>query len=226
MEGRGVDRVIAEALRDTDWGRLGRLLAGYAVWKARRMGLSVDNETTLGGGVDPVDVAQKAIEKFIASDRNWDPAKKPLADFLRDSVDSILSHHLELHDNQLRGEFPQSEDGAELLDGVEHQSRLRDYMGVLSSPMPTPHHSLAGPEFADTRIDALFAAVADDDQLVAVLEALIAGAAPMPQDIADTLETSVHEVNNRLRRLRDIANRLTAERVDSALRNRAPVTVQ
>lgn len=207
-----LERQISQRIQETDWNALGRKLTGYAAKRARRLGLSASRDQALVGDINPVDIAQEAITRFFEGRRTWDPEKRELDQFLYDTVDSLLSNHMDLHDTQLRGDLPRTGDGEELLDGAEHHARMHDLHGILSTPPPTPDATTTKTDFADARLGALLYETAADPELVEVIEAIIDGAHPKPQDIADKLGITVNDVNNRIKRLRLAAKRiLTAE---------------
>ena len=53
----------------------------------------------------------------------------------------------------------------------------------------------------ERRIDSLLKSLADEKDLMEVLEAMLEGEAK-PKDIADRLKTSVTDINNRLKRIK------------------------
>ena len=179
-----MDPTVEQALREVDWADLGVRLTAYAVWKARNLAWRHGRGELSLGARTPDDLAADAILKVLSGERGWDPRRGPLLPYLQGVVDSLLSHAAATPDvsRTLRGEA-----GAESStdsDGAD----------------------------ATGRIETLRAHLRHDGQLalLAVVDAIAAHCEPRPQALATHLGTTVADVNNRLKRLRRIALRLTA----------------
>jgi DNA-directed RNA polymerase specialized sigma24 family protein len=178
-------------LVEADWKDIGVRLAGYASWKARNAAWRCGGSAVLAGGRTAEDIASEAILKVLAGDRGWDPDRGPLLPYLRRVVDSLLSHLALSADNRLV-----QTDGRRLAAGVPVQS-------LLGNPTAS----------SDERINELRRALARDrdEALLVIVDAVLAGCEPRPQALAATVGVAVHEINNRLKRLRRRAQSLVKD---------------
>ncbi|MDX2170059.1 MAG: hypothetical protein SF182_23515 [Deltaproteobacteria bacterium] len=180
---------IERELRDVDWAAVGIRLTAYATWKARNRQWRTGRSDALAGGRTPEDLAAEAVLKVLSGERAWDPARGALLPYLEGVVDSLLSHLADSLDNRIQERWSDTYDRA--ADGGAHDDPVE-------------------------RIEALRAAVQRSAQpaLLAVLAALAAGCEAKPQALAAQLATSVADVNNRLKRLRRLAQQIIARRAD------------
>lgn len=177
-----MDPTVEQALRDADWADLGVRLTAYAVWKARNLAWRHGRgELTLGART-PDDLAAEAILKVLSGERGWDPRRGPLLPYLQGVVDSLLSHAAATPD-VARTDRVAAERAADVDDDAagERVERLRAQLR--REPQPA---------------------------LLAVVDAIAANCEPRPQALAAHLGTTVADINNRLKRLRRLALRLTA----------------
>lgn len=178
-----MEKDVETALREVDWADVGVRLTGYAVWKARNLAWRRGRTELPLGARTPDGLAAEAILKVLSGERGWEPRRGALLPYLQGVVDSLLSHAVAAPD----------------------VSRT-----VYAEPPPelTPE---AGDPAAE-RVDRLRAELQRErqDALLAVVDAIEAHCEPRPQALAAHLGTSVADVNNRLKRLRRLALRLTA----------------
>ena len=178
-----MDPAIERALREIDWADLGVRLTAYAVWKTRNLAWRRGGSELALGARTPDDLAADAILKVLSGERAWDPQRGPLLPYLQGVVDSLLSHAAAASD----------------------VSRT-DRGDVAERAIPPSDDS------AVERVERLRQQLHRDGQsaLLAVVDAIAAHCEPRPQALAAQLGTSVTDINNRLKRLRRIALRLTA----------------
>ena len=178
-----MDPTVEQALREVDWADLGVRLTAYAVWKARNLAWRHGRGELSLGARTPDDLAADAILKVLAGERGWDPRRGPLLPYLQGVVDSLLSHAAAAPD----------------------VSRTERRAGAELAADPVD-------DAAGERVDRLRAHLRREPQpaLLAVIDAIAANCEPRPQALATHLGTTVADVNNRLKRLRRIALRLTA----------------
>lgn len=204
-------KTVFEQLRDANWRTIGKELAAYALARVRTYRWRTGNRRDLAEGQQAVDLAAEAIRRLMDGTRRWDPNEVALVPFLRGVVDSLVSHLADSADNARQVRIPDGEDGEELGDRFEFDAARNDHHGLLPDRPPDPETVLAAHrrEFADKRLDQLLDEVKDNADLVAVVDALMRVDEPKPAAIAEHLGLEVSEVNNRLKRLRRTADRLT-----------------
>lgn len=178
------DPAVARALRDVDWADLGVRLTGYAVWKARNLAWRRGRNELELGARSPEDLAAEAILKVLSGERAWDPRRGPLLPYLHGVVDSLLSHAAAVADVTRTERGAAADPASESPDEAasDRVERLREQLR--RGPYPA---------------------------LLAVVDAIEAHCDPRPQALAAHLGTTVADINNRLKRLRRLALRLTAE---------------
>ena len=171
-------------LQEADWTDIGVRLTAYATWKARNYRWRTRRPGTLAAGKTAEDVARDAIVKVLEGTRAWDPGRGPLLPFLQGVVDSLMSHLAASGDNARR----------------EH---WRDELPERGAPGQGDHST------AVDLIDGLRRMLEREraDDLLALLGA-VQEYGPKPTAIAIALETTVRDINNRLKRLRRAALRV------------------
>jgi hypothetical protein len=203
-QGYRVDSEVDRKLEQVDWKAIGMALAAYAVGKARNFGWRTGNASDLARGLEPIDIAQRAMELVINRRRKWDPNRGEILPYLKGVVDSIMSHLADCEDNVRQVAFPEGEDGEELQDRTELDVPGYDYTGLLTQQIPTPERALRSRDARaeDERIERLFEAVADDAELTQLLDAIIETGETTAKPLAEHLKTTPADINNRLKRLR------------------------
>lgn len=168
-------------LQEADWADIGIRLTAYATWKARNYHWRTQQTDALAGGQTPEDVAREAIVRVLEGTRAWDPQRGPLLPFLQGVVDSLMSHLAASVDNARVEHWHDS-----LPEGVA--AGQRDH-SARSDLIDRLRRTLERERAAD--LLALLGAVQEQG--------------PKPTAIAIRLETSVRDINNRLKRLRRTA---------------------
>ena len=186
-----MERSRRSELLNADWRDIGIRLTAYASWKARNLQWRSGRTDSLAAGKTAEDLAADAILKVIEGTRVWDPGRVPLLTFLQRVVDSLVSHLSESADNRL-------------------QTSWRSNPPDLDA-QPNPNHD-SGHD-AEGKIDHLRAALhaQRQDDLIEVLDAIRLHCDPTPQAVAAHLGTTVTDINNRLKRLRRLAQRIAKE---------------
>jgi len=178
-----MDLEARRRLQDADWADIGIRLTAYAMWKARNYRRRTHQVWALAAGKTPEDVAREAIVKVLDGSRQWDPQRGPLLPYLEGIVDSLMSHLAASSDNAMLQRW--NEQGPE-----SDATRMN--------------------EDADADlIERLRTALRHDgaDELLAILD-VVHGCGARPRALAAALQTSVNDINNRLKRLRRAALRV------------------
>jgi DNA-directed RNA polymerase specialized sigma24 family protein len=177
-------------LLEADWKDIGVRLTAYAAWKSRNLQWRSGHAGTLAAGKTAEDLAADAILKVIEGTRAWDPARAPLLTYLQRVVDSLVNHLAESADNRLQ------------------TPRRWDRIDA----WPDPGHESSG-EDADGKIELLRSTLLTQREgaLIEVLDAIRLHCDPTPQAVAAHLGTTVGDINNRLKRLRRLAQRIVKQ---------------
>lgn len=164
-----------------DWGALGMRLTAHVKIRSEILGWRTGRTGLIAKGQTAEDVAYAAILKVFDGERVWDPSRGPLFRYLCGVADSLLSHLRESPDHRRRSD---SIDRDDLSSSIEEVAPA-----------------------GDQRVAALVAKLgrAGDDDLRALVDALFRGCDATPLALAAELQTTVSDVNNRLKRLRRIA---------------------
>ncbi len=198
-------------LQQVDWKTIGIQLAGYARWKARRLHWRTGGSEDLAKGKTPEDIAAEAIEKALDGTRalNFE-TNNELLDCLKSIVDSDINHLAHSADNIRQRSGLQNQNGEELRDKIEFEAVRQNYNDLISQQPSDPGEQIvkSDEQEAERRIDSLFKSLSDDKCLTEVLEAILEGETK-PKDIADRLKTSVSDINNRLKRIRRHAYKIS-----------------
>jgi len=210
--GKKLEEKPSKLLAEADWASIGIQLVAHAVFRARGLAWRTADHAELADGLQPEDLAQEAIRKVLQGKRRWDPERGPLLPFLKGVVDSEVSHLAESKDNELQHRFPDGDDGDEWVDRAEFFAPGNDSAGILPAPIaPLPDAERIKREgFADQRLSTLFTAADGTKELQDVLDTIMTEGEWKPSGIAEHLGVPVPEVNNRLKRLRRLADRQQA----------------
>lgn len=165
---------VQAKLESCDWDELGKLLTLHGFHKLSGSVIGGSRPSREFCLEKAEDIALDATKKLLAGDRRWNPETDPnLLEYLRDVVDSLISHFLNGSPNRLERPFPE--------DGVD------------PAFFPSPDSNLI--------YDDLLASVVDEPELAAVLAAMADGHVT-GGELAEALGISVAEVVNRRKRLR------------------------
>ena len=169
-------------------------LTSYAKWQAGTVSWAGSDSHTLPGGWTPEDIAQHIILKAITGKRRYDPAKGPLRNWLRYQVHSVISH---LAGSALH----------------RHEAVLLDVESIEDSYSVKPESTLIAKQdheaMSETIAGIYAAADADPDALI-IVEAVLDGCEPKPRHLAQELNVSVNDINNRWKRLRRAGRKFKA----------------
>jgi DNA-directed RNA polymerase specialized sigma24 family protein len=186
---------VQRALREADWEDLGIRLVAYATWKAGNLRWRTGHSWELAGGRTPEDIVSDAIVKVVEGTRRWDPERGPLLAFLQGVVDSLMSHLVESADNRMQQRW--ADGGADA--AAAHAARWE-----VQDPDAERHIH----ELRRRLVEA------GDRSLLEVVDAIVAGCEPTPRAMAGRLGTSVVDLNNRLKRLRRLAQAVRRESLE------------
>jgi hypothetical protein len=195
-----VDADVARKLQAQDWNRLGRELVAHTLWRCRlRAWREGAKDIPLGLGKTAQDIVGDVIKKVFAGERTWDPERGELLPTLKRHIQSELDHLWERE--AFKRERAEPEEAAQ----QEQQEADAPEADPLAFAPPDPqqiHERREDLASASARVEALFAAVADEPELVQVLEAIMDGCDRRPRFLADHLKVPATDIHNRLRRLR------------------------
>ena len=183
-------------LMNADWQDIGIRLTAYAAWKTRNLQWRCGHAGALAAGKTAEDLAADAILKVIEGTRAWDPARVPLLTYLQRVVDSLVNHLAQSADNRLQTPWRSGH--------TARHTRLDGWSD--------PGHDASGHD-AEGKIDRLCAVLRTQRQgdLIEVLGAIRQHCDPTPQAVAAHLGTTVADINNRLKRLRRLAQRIAKQ---------------
>lgn len=174
---------VLRELEQVDWSDVGIRLAAYATWKARNLRWRTGRSDILAGGKTPEDLAADAILKVLEGERAWDPERGPLLAYLQGVVDSLLSHLAGSADNRIQEALAEEHDRpADIPQASDPEERIARLRALLRAEHQYP--------------------------LLAIVDAVTAHCEPKPQSLAQQLNTTVVDINNRLKRLRRYAQRI------------------
>ena len=182
---------IIPQLSTDEWDELLERLAHHARRKIARLAWRGVRGGPVPGGVDPADLAAKALELAISGQRVWDRSAYPdYGPFLKGVVDSLISSLVRSVENCLTRRHGPSETG----DGspVTHEIAGREQ---------EPIDPATSREDREAFRAMVFKALDGDDGAFQVLECLEADITK-PAEIAAYLGLPVSEINNVQRRLR------------------------
>lgn len=195
-----------------DWGRIGKGLLAFAVLRARIYYWRTGGVHLLPRGMELQDIVQDVIDKTLRGQRRWDPDKGPLVPWLMDQVkselDALARSAAHWREESLEPDWQLVEVG----DRTEERAELRTDPSL--DGRTDPETALIESEafaLAETRVAELFEAINGDQELQAVVQAMMDGSEPQPRHLAEYLGISVEETNNRLKRLRRRALAITKD---------------
>jgi RNA polymerase sigma factor (sigma-70 family) len=187
-----LDPGTLKLLQEANWSVIYKDLLAYATWRARSYRWNRGRNLDLAKGYTVEDVVQEVILKMLSGIRKWDPEKGQLLPWLQTQCRSVIDalvksagHRREVNNLEMESFAKHSPDPLEV---------------VLEEEAKTQIHQ---------KVKALFQAVNEEPELREVLQAIVDGCEPWPRYIALELDISVREVDNRLKRLRRCATKLT-----------------
>lgn len=188
-----LDQETLKLLQEADWNAIRRQLLAYATWRARGYHWNRGGNLELTGGYTVEDVAQEVIVKALSGTRKWDPDKGQLLPWLQTQSRSVIDA---------------------LVKSASHRREvsIQENENLALAPSPDTLEIVLKKEAeAQTRqkVKALLQAVDEEPELREVLQVVMDGCETWPRHIASELGISVRDADNRLKRLRRRASRLT-----------------
>lgn len=203
---------VRRELWQADWGEIGKQLLAFAVFRARMYHWRTGGVHLLPRGIELQDIVQDVIDKTLRGQRRWDPDKGPLVPWLIDQikseVDALAKSAAHRREEPLEPDWQL----VEVADGAEERAALRADPS-LDRPKD-PETALTESEasaFAEKRVAELFEAINGDQELQAVVQAIMDGSESQPRHLAQYIGISIEETNNRLKRLRRRALAITKD---------------
>jgi RNA polymerase sigma factor (sigma-70 family) len=203
---------VFNELQQADWRTIGKDLVAFARWWADHYQWRSGGTQLLPQGKTLEDVVQDVIVKTIEGRRHWDPRKGPLLPWLKDQIRSEIDALAKSAPHTRELAFPEDQEGYLPAEDIEYPAFENGVFPGAASPDPTLITIEEEERAYDKQMaDALFDAVDHQPELEQVLVAILDGCDPEPRYLAETLGTSVQDINNRLRRLRRRATRISRE---------------
>lgn len=200
---KGVSTLNPEIFRhfqSMPWSDIGKHLTLYAIRRAQFYGW-VDSTSQLLSGRDFTieDIVQHVILKTINGDRNWDPSRGPLFNWLKYQVNSVMDAWINSEPGKHEipfGDDDVDENASERSDTIAIED-ARDEMAV------HPEEDMMNRETAQEnseRVGLIFQVVSDDPELVELVEYIYQTGETRPRFAAQELGTTVEDINNRKKR--------------------------
>lgn len=96
-----MDPEIRKHIQSADWPRITKELAIFARHRVKITFGRTGNDPALPKGFSVEGIVQEAVKRFLGSIREWHPEKVELLPFLKGVVKSVVSHLVELKENEL-----------------------------------------------------------------------------------------------------------------------------
>ncbi len=97
-----MDPELRKHIKQADWTDLTKKLLRYVAFRLHIIYGGTGENIALPGGQSANDIVQEAIRRFLNGQRKWDPSRVSLLRFLMGIAKSLISHHHELKETQLR----------------------------------------------------------------------------------------------------------------------------
>jgi DNA-directed RNA polymerase specialized sigma24 family protein len=189
-----LDQETIKLLREADWAAIRRRLLVYTTWRASNYRWNRGEIPELAEGYTVEDVVQEVIVKTLSGVRRWAPAKGQLLPWLQAQCCSVIDA---------------------LAKSASHRREVCILEGENLAQSPSNPLELLLEEEAEAqtqrKVKALLQAVGEETELQQVLHAVMSGCEPWPRHIAREIDISVRDADNRLKRLRRRASRLTKD---------------
>ena len=190
-----------QLLQTQDWEDVSKRLFLYAIKRGQRYGW-INSDTTLlyGGDFTVDDVVQEVITKTLSGEWNWIPSEIPLYPWLKYRVNSVIDHwinskfrkhEIPFADEDLNEEAGEKSDSIEVdnaedLDAVEPEAELLNKESSRT---------------ASTKVKLIFEAISGDSELEQLVDYVMQTGEKRQRFIAEGIETTVDDINNRKKRL-------------------------
>ena len=191
---------VFRLLQQANWDDIAKRLMVYAAWRAQYYGW-LDSSHHLLSGLDFTidDIVQEVIRLAIEGDREWDPSKSSLLNWLKYQVNSVLDAWIKSASGKHEVSFSDDEEEPEI-KGASKSIRLED---VCDDNTDVPEQALLVKQITKKErelINRVFEAIADDPDLVALYDAIIETSDSRPRILAEALKTTTVDINNRKKR--------------------------
>lgn len=201
-----LDSRVLELLCAANWESIGKELFAHVVWRCGKYRWRYGS-TILPKGNEALDVVHETIERTLAGAqgidngryRKWDPEKGPLVPWLKDQANSILdalvnsaTHRRE----QLFSPEPDCDEERPTFPAKTESQIPDECQDALDDVIAKEER-----ERAKVQVTKLLEAIDDDQELVDMAEAIMAGFGPEPRMLAEHLGVSTKDIYNRSKRL-------------------------
>lgn len=171
------EKTYIKLLSSQEWESIYPKLTYYARWQTRIKGIPLDRAE---------DLASEAMNRTFQGERRWNPVKIGILPYLKGVVRSIANH---------------------LVESVEYQRKQSDVREDQSQSIietfpttdPTPVDEIEKEEL----LNFLLNSAGDDENMQLVILCLDEG--QRGQEIANSLDMDIREVNNKMKKIRRAA---------------------
>lgn len=190
-----MDEDIYQQLADQDWSALYPKLVLYAHYRLQvvnyprrtqtrnemRAELGLERNEELGLGQTVLDVVQTVIVKTFEGTRHWQPVEGPLLPWLKRQVDSEMDHLYQSKGFRTEIHLETTDDRGQVLVEMEKVHQLEGNAGLAAHARRLEDASVEGDErraeeqYAREKVDRLLDAIADDPELILIIEAMTDG---------------------------------------------------
>lgn len=192
-----MDDEVFREMEAQDWGKVFKRVLFHAECRARKYYWRTGRGFDLAKGWTPEDVVQHVIEKTINGERRWNPKKGPLVPWLRDQVNSVIDALWKSEAGKYEAGFPETEEDDDSMEWLPVAGGQANELG--NSPR-AEENSISAAE----RMDELWKAIGDDEEVADYVWALQDGCRPEPRYLAEQLGVSREEIYNRKKRLKTL----------------------
>lgn len=172
----------------------------YATWRAQYYGW-LDSSNNLLSGLDFTidDIIQEVIIRAISGDREWDPSRGNLLNWLKFQINSVMDAWIK----SARGKFEvpfaadnEDPDTKESTDSISLEEAADGKIHGSEKALIDRETTQDEQHF----LSLVFDAISDDPELVTLFDAIVDLGDNRPRILAEALNTSTTDINNRKRR--------------------------
>lgn len=221
-------RIYLDSLSDVEQTELLLNLTDYAEGKARGKDWRTGNHVELSNAETYFSVVTLAFERVLEGRRAWNPEAEPsFKKYMFDVIDSLLSHLARSKDNRLfvnekSGRFvaalDRENDGVltiaeEKFVCIKDQKQFENSEWLVRKQASPEDELILAEELAEKKdfhnkvLQAIYEAIADDEEVSAMVEAMKQGI-EKPEAIAAFAKIDVERIYNARKRLNTVRNRI------------------
>jgi len=195
---------VFRQLQQVNWNDIGRRLTAYALRRAVFYSwLNGDSQLLAGRDFTIDDIVQHVILKTINGERKWDPERGPLFAWLKYQVRSVMDawikgetgkHEISFGDDEEDVEAGEKS-GVPAIEDVKDDAAIQPEEALIDSELDQETE-----QRNSELVGRIFQAVADDPQLVELVDYVSQTGEFRPRFVAADLSVPVDDINNRKKR--------------------------